>query len=216
MTKIEIEEYLIDLENILINRVEEHKVCFSKKLLQSFPNKPAVYIFREDNEICYIGETYSLRACMFYFLYRKNHTFIKNVVDAYSSNCDNYIESNSKQSFSIYKDELLKKIFKSDFTLSYIEVSLGRKELEDRLLDKYKPKYVTKCKHKTKKSDIYCEERKLYSNAYKPWTLEQDSALELQFCEGKTVKELSDLFERNEGAICSRIRKLELKDKYSF
>lgn len=41
-----------------------------------------------------------------------------------------------------------------------------------------------------------------------------DNKLELLFCEGKNVKELSEIFARNNGSIQSRIKKLELKEKY--
>jgi hypothetical protein len=41
-----------------------------------------------------------------------------------------------------------------------------------------------------------------------------DEKLEMLFCEGETIKELSGIFGRNDGAIRSRIKKLELKEKY--
>jgi len=56
--------------------------------------------------------------------------------------------------------------------------------------------------------------RETHKQAYFPWTAEDDDKLELLFCEGKKVKELAQIFERNEGAINSRIKKLELKEKY--
>ena len=56
--------------------------------------------------------------------------------------------------------------------------------------------------------------RETHQQAYLPWTTEDDNKLELLFCEGKKVKELAEIFGRNVGAINSRIKKLELKDKY--
>jgi len=56
--------------------------------------------------------------------------------------------------------------------------------------------------------------REKHPQAYRPWSLEDDEKLETLFCEGKSVKELASTFERNEGAIRSRIKKLELKEKY--
>jgi len=58
------------------------------------------------------------------------------------------------------------------------------------------------------------KQKSLYHNAYKPWTHDDDERLEILYCEGKTTKELSALFGRNRGAITSRIKKLELKEKY--
>jgi hypothetical protein len=57
--------------------------------------------------------------------------------------------------------------------------------------------------------------RQTYHQAYLPWTKEDDDKLELLFCEGKKTKELSLIFGRNNGAIDSRIKKLELKEKYN-
>lgn len=53
-----------------------------------------------------------------------------------------------------------------------------------------------------------------HPNAYKPWTQEDDDKLEQLFCEGKTTKELSEIFQRKPGAIRSRVKKLELEEKY--
>lgn len=53
-----------------------------------------------------------------------------------------------------------------------------------------------------------------HPNAYKPWSQEDDDRLELLFCEGKTTKELSKIFQRRQGAIRSRVKKLELEAKY--
>jgi len=58
------------------------------------------------------------------------------------------------------------------------------------------------------------EKQVSHTNAYQRWTKEDDYRLEILFCEGKTVKELSSIFGRNNGAIESRIDKLELREKY--
>lgn len=53
-----------------------------------------------------------------------------------------------------------------------------------------------------------------YPNYLKPWKPEDDMELERLWCEGKSIAELSDIFQRNSGAIESRIGKLELTEKY--
>jgi|GEM_PF-1070622 len=68
----------------------------------------------------------------------------------------------------------------------------------------------------TQKAYTFSEVRKNHKHAYEPWTLDADEKLEMLFCEGKTIKELSSIFERNDGAIRSRIKKLELQDKYNI
>ena len=56
--------------------------------------------------------------------------------------------------------------------------------------------------------------RETHKKAYSHWTTEDDNNLELLFCQGKKIKELAQIFERNKGAISSRIKKLDLKEKY--
>jgi hypothetical protein len=58
------------------------------------------------------------------------------------------------------------------------------------------------------------EIRKTHTQAYLPWTKEDDDKLELLFCQGKKADELSKIFGRKIGAINSRIEKLQLRDKY--
>ena len=53
-----------------------------------------------------------------------------------------------------------------------------------------------------------------YPNAYKPWIEEDDLELTQMWCEGATTKELAAHFQRKPSAITSRIKKLELVEKY--
>ena len=48
------------------------------------------------------------------------------------------------------------------------------------------------------------------TEAYQPWTKEEDQQLTREFEEGKTTKELSEIHKRTTGAIRSRLKKLEL------
>lgn len=100
---------------------------------------------------------------------------------------------------------LLNDIIAKHLKLSYILVDLGRKELEERILKKIST---------PKKTYTKAEKQQAHKNAYERWATEDDEKLELLFCEGKTIKELSVIFARNEGAIESRIKKLELREKY--
>ena len=56
--------------------------------------------------------------------------------------------------------------------------------------------------------------RENHEKAYKPWNNEEESKLEQLFCERKTVTEISEILGRKKGAIQSRIKKMELKEKY--
>lgn len=55
----------------------------------------------------------------------------------------------------------------------------------------------------------YMDRQKLlYSNAYAPWTEEEENMLLLYHRQGKKIPELVEIFQRNEGAIRSRLKRL--------
>lgn len=60
----------------------------------------------------------------------------------------------------------------------------------------------------------YQKAREKHKDAYKPWTTGLDDELTIMFCEGINVRDMSKHFARTKGAIRSRIKKLELEEKY--
>lgn len=51
-------------------------------------------------------------------------------------------------------------------------------------------------------------QKQLYGNAYTPWTKEEERALLYLYKQGKKISELIDIFQRNAGAIRSRLKRL--------
>lgn len=86
----------------------------------------------------------------------------------------------------------------------------------DEGIDKFTEKLV-EIVEKIRREEKNCfleKKRKTHRNAYQSWTEEDDRQLELLYCQGKNVAYLGKVFGRNNGAIQSRIKKLELKEKY--
>lgn len=54
------------------------------------------------------------------------------------------------------------------------------------------------------------KQKRLHANAYAPWSDEEESTLSFLYRQGKTVKELAIIMQRNEDSIRSRLRKLGL------
>ena len=52
------------------------------------------------------------------------------------------------------------------------------------------------------------QQKQLHANAYTPWSDEEDSTLRFLHRQGKTIKELALILQRNEGSISSRLRKM--------
>ena len=69
--------------------------------------------------------------------------------------------------------------------------------------------FATSAKEEPKKKAYTVEEkRQEHSNAYLPWEKEADEYLIRLYDEGKTIKELAEIFKRNNGGIRSRLKKL--------
>ncbi len=151
MTEKQIKDYLIKLENELLNKSEKKQIELSRDWANSFPNQSAVYLFREDEEICYVGETGSIKGRMNDILNTKNHTLRRNLGNYHFSELPNYEKPSSKKGFCGELETLLNEKIISNLTVSYILINLGRKELEERLYDKFSPKYSIKGKRGTNK-----------------------------------------------------------------
>lgn len=67
------------------------------------------------------------------------------------------------------------------------------------------------CPQKNDDKTISCKDKQkqIYAKAYAPWTEEDDNSLKQLYAEGKSIPELMGIFERNRGAIRSRLKKLE-------
>ena len=64
--------------------------------------------------------------------------------------------------------------------------------------------------HSDKELSYMDKQTRLHANAYAPWSNEEESTLSFLYRQGKTVKELAIILQRNEGSIRSRLRKLGL------
>ncbi len=79
LTDTDIYEYLFILEHRLLVESVRHTIELTHNWANSFPNESAVYLFSEDGEVCYVGETGSLKGQMSYIFNTKNHTLRRNL-----------------------------------------------------------------------------------------------------------------------------------------
>jgi len=104
-----------------------------------------------------------------------------------------------------------------EINLAYVAVTRSRNFLDfpedmfplaDKKLFSQQKKRTGLLKSFPKKNAGTEQQGRGFGNAYKPWSKEDDVALEKMFLKGKTVREMSNHFDRNNGAITSRLRKL--------
>jgi len=89
-----------------------------------------------------------------------------------------------------------------------------RKELRSACAVPAVPGAPVKQAEEAAKAYSVAELRQKHPQAYARWSAEDDDRLEALYCEGRKNKELAAIFGRDPGAIRSRIKKLELREKY--
>ena len=99
----------------------------------------------------------------------------------------------------------------SPSTKIHIMKVLSKEEKEELVVQEQKAEKKEPANGKTYSVEKVREKHK---DAYKPWTQALDEELTIMYCEGINVRDMAKHFRRTNGAIWSRIKKLELEELY--
>lgn len=146
MTPQDINTYLQKLERKLLTDKNRQYIKLSRAWTKQFSSEAGVYIVWENGQICYIGESGSIKARMTDLLNTQNHVIRRTIGHAKYKNCPGFEKATARKKFIPEIEIKLNKWIESKLEVSVLEVSLGRKELEEYLYEKYKPKYNQKGK----------------------------------------------------------------------
>lgn len=115
-------------------------------LKNNVPGNAGIYGVFDGNKLCYVGETACLQERMNDMYDTRNHTIRRNIAKLDFG----YKGANSKNKAD---DETEEKITKrmEQLKIAWIEVKLGRSELEEKIIELEDPKYNTKTKRKPKR-----------------------------------------------------------------
>lgn len=80
------------------------------------------------------------------------------------------------------------------------------RQIEKKIIEKLKFDYYN--------DNLENNYSKIKTNTWRHWTEIDDNELEKMYCEKRPINEISDLLKRTRGAIKSRIKKLQLVEKY--
>ncbi|MFK7946621.1 MAG: GIY-YIG nuclease family protein [Saprospiraceae bacterium] len=208
-----IETYLANLEIKLLEG-KRQLFSFTKEWKESFDTSAGVYLIREEGKICYVGETGSLRQRMKDLLDTRNHSLRRTVGNKRFVDLEDYKQGTASKKFPPRLEAELNKIFEDNFEVTTIVVKIGRKELEERLVEKYQPIYNKRGKRKSVTTTIttkaYSVEkiRENHHNAYRPWTTEEEDNLIELHNDGYSAYEIGEVLGRKKGAITSRLKKI--------
>jgi len=135
--------------NLLYQRIEAQlgycekiQIYRSSNWYTYVPKQPGIYIIRNlSNEIVYVGETSNLQERMNDLKDTRHHTLRRAVGHMEFSCKPNFQKATSKKKFLENIEKFVTEFFKANLSLTYCATKIGRKEIEEYLVKKYKPKY---------------------------------------------------------------------------
>jgi hypothetical protein len=130
---MEIERYLENLELQLVDSGNWQTIFLTRQWTSSVPNKPGVYVIKERGIIVYVGESGNLRGRMKDLLDSRHHTVRRTIGRKLFSDIEDFTMATSRAKFPEHIEQSLNDHICKNLTIAYLEVQLGRKELEERI-----------------------------------------------------------------------------------
>jgi excinuclease UvrABC nuclease subunit len=110
---------------------------------QQISSDAGVYAFFDKEQMVYVVESGSLRGRLNDLRRTVNHTLRKSIGEKRCSVIEGYVKATSKKKFPNHIEELVN-IYICSLQVSIVPVSLGRTEIEEYLINKYKPIFNSK------------------------------------------------------------------------
>jgi hypothetical protein len=109
-----------------------------------FPTKAGVYAVFDRKKLIYVGETGSLRGRMMDLRDTRHHTLRRQIGSAKFSDRNGYKPATSRRKFPDSIEGMLNRYIKKNLSVKVLPVVLGRKEIEERLIDDETPRFNIK------------------------------------------------------------------------
>ncbi len=142
-------EYLQSLYDKLLSESDSHRIELTRAWASKFQSTPGVYIFRDKEEIIYVGETGNLRGRMKDMIDTRNHVLRRNIGNKLFCSINGFEPATAKRKFVDVIEEMLNAHIKENLTVHCMPVELGRKELEEKIQANFNPEYNQKGLRKT-------------------------------------------------------------------
>jgi len=134
-------KYLNDLYQRLIQQ-KRIKIDAKKKWLLAVKKATGVYLIRIEGKIKYVGETGNIYKRMKDLLKTYNHTFRRSLGKHLYEKSEGYYKASSNKKFSAIIEQKLDNYMFENCEVSFLEVKVGRKELEEFIQEKYGDKLL--------------------------------------------------------------------------
>jgi hypothetical protein len=149
MEKFNTTKYLQSIYDKLLNECISHKIDLTRAWASDFPSVPGVYIFRDKKKIVYVGETGNLRGRMKDMVDTRNHVLRRNIGNKLYCEIRGFESATARRKFNDTIEDILNSHIRKNLTVCCMKVDLGRKELEEKIQNEFKPEYNQKGLRKT-------------------------------------------------------------------
>lgn len=139
-----IEKYLEHYVAHLSNPNNAREVILSREWTNQAPNKSGVYSVCKGSKIIYVGETGNLRGRMSDLLDSRHHVLRRSLGRSLFSKRRGFAEATTKVKFPEQFEILLNRHIERHVRICIVAVVLGRKEIEERLIELHKPTFNAK------------------------------------------------------------------------
>jgi hypothetical protein len=141
--------YLQNLTEQLLTNCPRHAIGLTRAWASNFPSTPGVYIFWDKKTVIYVGETGNLKGRMKDMIDTRNHTLRRSLGKKLFSSSKGFQPATARLKFIDTIENMLNTHIKQNLTVCCLPVSLGRKELEEKIQLEKRPEYNQKGLRKT-------------------------------------------------------------------
>jgi len=127
----QINNYLYCLQSQLLDNKNFISILLSRSWARQAPDEAGVYALKENDQVIYVGETGNLRGRMIDLLDSRNHILRRTIGSTYYSDHPEFKVATASSKFPEAIEQLVNDHICFRLKVSYLAVSLGRKELEE-------------------------------------------------------------------------------------
>lgn len=125
------QQYLETLKSQLLHEKNWQQIIMTRSWTQRIPEEAGVYVMKENEKIVYVGETGNLHKRMLDLLDSRHHTVRRTIGEKFFFDTEGFIKATTRIKFPEHIETLVNDHICTKLSLAYLEISLGRKELEE-------------------------------------------------------------------------------------
>lgn len=145
LTRTQIDALLAEYAKQLL-KAPRQRIRLDRLWVRDFLAAPGIYGIFQGDTLIYAGESGSLRKRMGDLLNTTNHNFRRQIGKQLFSEREGFVCASSKRKFDPPLEVELCAWIQKNAMVALLPIDFGRKEIEEYLVDRYKPKCNSKCR----------------------------------------------------------------------